>query len=495
MSKKKQAVIIMTDSTGANMVGCYGNPHANTPNLDKLAQEGVRFDKAYTCQPVCGPARSALFTGIFPHSNGVWANSLPLGDNVTTLGKRLDDKGIPCAYIGKWHLDGTDYFGNGKCPPGYDPEYFYDMRMYLEELTEEERVKSRTPETMKKENISEEFTYGHRCSDRAIRYIENNKSRDFCLTVSYDEPHHPFLCPEPYASMFRGKELATPENVRDTLENKPEHQQIWAGSARFTDREEVKIYGNVYHGCNSYIDYEIGRVLEAIRQHAPDALIIFTSDHGEMQQSHCLHSKGPAPYEEITHIPLIIKGGAKDAVCPHPVSHIDIVPTVMDYFELPVPKVLEGKSLLKSIYEPKTKINDYIFIEFGRYEIDHDGFGGFQPMRCVFDGRYKLCINLLTSDELYDLQTDPGEMNNLINSEEHSETRDKLHDILLDWQNRSRDPFRGYYWETRPWRKDAKTPTWDYTGYTRQRENEEYEPRQLDYGTGLEMAEAVRPKD
>ena len=133
-------------------------------------------------------------------------------------------------------------------------------------------------------------------------------------------------------------------------------------------------------------------------------------------------------------------------------------------------------------------------MEFGRYEIDHDGFGGFQPMRCIFDGKYKLCINLLTEDELYDMENDPCEMHNLINSEETAHIRNELHDKLLDWMNNTRDPFRGYHWRTRPWRKDDFKPTWAYTGYTRQRENEEYEPRQLDYCTGLEMVEAVRGK-
>ena len=139
-------------------------------------------------------------------------------------------------------------------------------------------------------------------------------------------------------------------------------------------------------------------------------------------------------------------------------------------------------------------MKDYVFMEFGRYEVDHDGFGGMQLIRAIFDGRHKLVLNLLTSDELYDLEKDPSEINNLIEDEAYKEIRNKLHNALLDEMNRSRDPFRGYYWENRSWREDATEPTWDYTGMTRQKENEEYEPRQLDYMTGLEMAQAVRGK-
>jgi uncharacterized sulfatase len=166
----------------------------------------------------------------------------------------------------------------------------------------------------------------------------------------------------------------------------------------------------------------------------------------------------------------------------------------MDAAGLSMPRLLEGKNLKNTLCDPAVKTNDAVFIEFSRYEVDHDGFGGFQPVRAVFNGRYKLVINLLTSDELYDLQKDPSEMKNLINIMEHTIVRDRLHDMLLDWMNTTRDPFRGYYWERRPWRKDARPATWSYTGMTRQRENEEYEPIQLDYATGLEITEAVRRK-
>ena len=138
---RKQVIFLMTDTTRKDMVGCYGYPKMKTPNLDRLAEEGIRYENAYTCQPVCGPARSAIFTGTFPHTNGMVTNSIALGDNVKTIGQRLYDHGIQCGYIGKWHLDGSDYFGNGRCPEGWDPEYWYDMKTYLNELTDEEKVK------------------------------------------------------------------------------------------------------------------------------------------------------------------------------------------------------------------------------------------------------------------------------------------------------------------------------------------------------------------
>ena len=492
-----QVVFIMTDTQRTDMLGCYGNPDMRTPALDGLAARGVRFDRAYTCQPVCGPARSAIFTGTFPHSNGSWANSMPLGDNVKTVGQRLRDNGIRTAYIGKWHLDGGDYFGLGRCPDGWDPDYWYDMRNYLEELTPEDRLRSRKTSTCRDADMTADLTFGRRCSNRAIDFLHKHADEPFLLVVSYDEPHGPFLCPPPFCDMYEGYEFPKRPNLWDRLEGKPEHQRVWAGDALRADRDALRITPAAFLGCNSFVDDEIGRVLEAVQRHAPGALVIYTSDHGDALDAHCLHGKGPAMYDEVARIPLIVYCPGLtpvNAVCGHPASHIDLAPTIMDYSGLPVPKLLEGRSMMPALRDPSVRTNEHVFMEFGRYEIDHDGFGGFQPVRAVHDGRYKLVVNLLSSDELYDLEQDPHEMTNLIDSTEHAQARSALHDRLLDWMNDTRDPFRGYCWERRPWREDARPATWAYTGYTRQRENEEYEPRQLDYNTGLEMTEAVRRK-
>ena len=498
MEEKRRVILIMTDTQRTDMLGCYGNTDLKTPNLDRLAAEGIRFDRAYTCQPVCGPARAAMFTGTYPHSNGSWGNSMALGDNVKTVGQRLTDEGIRSAYMGKWHLDGGDYFGTGRCPDGWDAEYWYDMRRYLEELSPDERVRSRKTSAMDEPGgITEDFTYGHRVSNRAVDFVKRYKDEDWLLVVSYDEPHGPYLCPEPYASMYADYVFPKSPNVYDSLENKPDHHRVWAGDRLNVDKDSLEIKQPRFFGCHSFVDYEIGRVLDAVDSYAPDALVVYTADHGDMLMSHSLNGKGPAMYDEITRVPFLVRwpeGAQARGVCAHPTSHIDLVPTIMDVFGLPIPQLLEGRSMLKVFQDPELCINDQIFMEFTRYEIDHDGFGGYQPVRCAFNGRHKLVINLQTSDELYDVEADPYEMENLILSSDHASIRNSLHNEILDWMNRTRDPFRGYYWERRPWRADATAATWKYTRKTRQRENEEYEPRQLDYDTGLEMDKAVRKK-
>lgn len=489
----RQFIWIMTDTTGSNMVSCYGSS-IQTPCIDRMAENGLRFEKVYTCQPVCGPARSALFTGLFPHSNGSWGNSMPLGADVKTIGRRLSEKGIPCAYIGKWHLDAGDYFGNGICPEGWDSDYWYDMKCYLDELTPEERVLSRDGGAIG--SVDATFTYGYRVTERALRYIKENKDNDFFLVVSYDEPHDPCLCPEPYASMYTEKQCGDTPAAGDDLADKPMLQKVWAEHSGALD--PAKRHPGISRSlacCQSYIDHEIGRVLDCARENAPGSLRMFTSDHGDGGQAHGLFAKGPCVYDEIARVPLVFEGpdAPKGGVYSHVVSHIDLPATVLDYMGLRRPVMLEGESLLPQLADPSLPTGRTAHVEFTRYEIDHDGFGGFQPMRAAITDTHKLVLNLLDTDEMYDTAADPYDLHNLINDEEHAAVRDALHDEIIEWMNRTRDPFRGYQWQCRPWRPDKK-PTWDVDGFTRQRENDPGEYRQLDYCTGLPMTQAQREK-
>lgn len=225
----RQTVLLMTDATRWDMLSSYRPTGIGTPQLDRLAASGTRFERAYTTQPVCAPARSALFTGTWPHSNGTWSNSLAPGLDMPTLGQRLRDVGTAAGYIGKWHLDGTDYFGNGRCPDGWDPEYWYDGRRYLEELTPSERRASRDPGTVDDPGVASEFTFAHRCTERARDFLEHHADEDFLLVVSYDEPHDPGITPPEYAARYQDFVFPHDENVLDALDDKPEHQRVWAG--------------------------------------------------------------------------------------------------------------------------------------------------------------------------------------------------------------------------------------------------------------------------
>lgn len=486
----KQVVLIMADTVRQDMLSCYEPTSARTPNMDSIGQEGARFDNAFTTQPVCGPARSGIFTGQYPHTNGMIANCMQLGQNIKNAAEWLRPEGIECGYVGKWHLDGGDYFGYGKCPEGYNPEYWYDMRNFLDELTPEERKLSRKNIRVRVGDIKPEDTYAHRCTDRAVKFIEEFKDKDFFLTLSFDEPHDPSLCPKKYFAQLKRERFKFHKlpNVKASLEGKPAHQKVWADSLKgLTFKMATAGFRGVI-ACNLFLDDEIGRVLQKIKECGLDPMIIYTSDHGDMVLSHGIMNKGCVMYNENIRIPMLIKGGGfTQGEVKTPVSHIDLLPTIMKHLGVKIPRMLQGEPLQGIAKD----VQRDVFIEFTRYEVDHDAFMGYQPIRCIFDGRYKFVINLMTSDELYDLDTDPYEMRNLILSEEHISIRNELHERLINQMNETRDVYRGYYWHCRPWRKDVK-PSIKHTGYTRQLIEEDFV--QLDYSTGLPMQGGTRKK-
>ncbi len=319
--------------------------------------------------------------------------------------------------------------------------------------------------------------------------------------VSIDEPHHPFICPEPFVSSFDNFDFPIGLSGDDDLADKPLSQREWATHfseqhAALTRTADGVVYRDAsYFACNSYSDYEVGRVIAAIDQYIPDAFVTYTSDHGDMFHADGLRGKGPVVYDEICRIPFIVRwpgGSPEGAVSTSPVSHIDIVPTLMEYFELERPPILQGRSLLQQCKDPEHVTQNHVFIEFNRFELNHDGFGSFTPIRAICDGRFKLAINLLDTDEFYDLEEDPHEMINRIHDEGLAAKRDALHDAILAWQGVTRDALRCPQWGPRQWR-NLEGSTWG--GPTRPRPfDDKFFPCSLLYDTGEEVDRFVYDK-
>jgi uncharacterized sulfatase len=490
MTAQPNFVIIFGETQGANVIGVYGHEGVGTPNTDRLAQSGTLFTRGYTTCPLCTPARAGMFSGVYSHTSGAWTNNLALGDNIQTMGQRFRDAGYQTAYTGKWHLDGHDYFGTGECPDGWDEKYWYDGKRYLADLSKEEiylwRKGLGTPEAIKEHGTTPEFTWGHRITDLGIKFLQQREpSQPFLLVVAPDEPHHPFTCPPEYVERFQDFRFSLGPGAFDTLENKPAHQREWAEADRRNAGEPGYARHPLYFGCNSFIDQEYGRLIEAVERYASDnTYIILTTDHGEMGGAHGLWGKGPAMYEEITQVPFIIRqpgGKGAGTANPTPVSHVDILPTMLELAGLEIPPILEGHSLVPYL-EGKQEAARQVVIEFNRYEIEHDSWGGFQPVRCLVAGQYKLVVNLLHSDELYDLARDPAEVENRIEDPDYEDIRDQMHIRLIDWMNEKRDPFRGPSWERRPW---SSTRRLGWMGKFRPRPADGYAPEVRDYDTGM----------
>ncbi len=479
---KPNIILIMTDSQGAEMVSCYSKQDLQTPNLDKLASDGIRFNSAYTTCPVCSPARAGIFSGLYPSKSGPFTNNLSLGTDIRHMGQIFTANGYSTAYIGKWHLDGHDYFDKGTCPDGWDKEYWYDGRNYLNDLSDEQitlwRQGLKSPESLREHRITEEFTWGGQIAARAERFIgEQPENSPFLLAVSFDEPHGPFTCPPEYAEAFRDFRFERGPGACDNLENKPVHHRMWAGDRRKNLTEDTSYSSPMKFGCNSFTDHLIGRVADAASS-LENTYIIYTSDHGDMHGSHGLSSKGPCMYDEITRVPLIVKGPGidKNTVQSNPVSHIDIMPTLMDLAGLKQIDILDGKNLVSG-----QNSGDAV-IEFHRHSLCHDSYGGFIPVRCIVTDEWKLVINLHQTDELYSRKNDQAELTNLINQPGYEDIRNSLLDQLLDRMDELRDPFRGMCWENRPWRTE-KTRVWK--GEYRMKPDDGYSPTPLVYATGF----------
>ena len=197
---------------------------------------------------------------------------------------------------------------------------------------------------------------------------DSYKDEDYLLVVSFDEPHFPFLCPPPYDDMYKDYEFPKNPAVYDTLEGKPSYQKVWAAERWQGDRENLKIRQAHFFGCNSYVDELIGKVVDAAPK---DAMIMYTSDHGDLLQSHCLFAKGPAAYDDVTRIPFIIRHpkGKVGVYDKEPVSHISVTPTILEYFGVPIPRQLQGESILNTALDLEANAAEYTFMELSLIHI------------------------------------------------------------------------------------------------------------------------------
>jgi uncharacterized sulfatase len=451
-------VFIMTDTQNKSMVGAYGDPVVDTPNLDRLAATGIRFERAYTTCPLCTPARGGIFTGQYPQVNGAWTNNQAPHANVPLMGTIFRHNGFRAAYTGKWHLEGVSYYGDGEPDGGFEPDWWYDGKRYARDIGPEMFRHYRTARTaaeLREAGFTEDLIWGHRVADRAIDFLNQVGDEDFVLAVSFDEPHGPFVTPPDYWEKFAPEDIPEQPNFGAPLTNKPALQKMQRASFEEQDWLSFAASRLRHFGCNSYIDREIGRVIDAVEAtHGDDTLIIYTSDHGDMMGAHGLRSKGPMMYEETTNVPFIVRapGGPTGAVSHALVSHLDVLPTMLALSGIGIPESLHGVSLAPLLDDPDAEVRPHAMVNFHRFAVNHDDFGEFYPIRCMTDGRYKLSINLFDVDEFYDLDEDPEERYNLIDDPDYAASRDHLHDALLAEMDRIRDPFRSFRWGDRPWR-------------------------------------------
>jgi arylsulfatase A-like enzyme len=406
-SSRPNVIVFFTDQQRADTTGAHGYPQGLTPNFDRMAARGTHVAQGFTCQPVCGPARSCLQTGYYATQTGVWRNGLRPDPALPTLAQRFNAAGYHTGYIGKWHLAEHGY--NGAVPRELQGGYRTWLGANLLEFT------SDAYEThLWDENGQEHRLPGYRVdaiTDAAIRHVDarTREAAPFLLFLSYIEPHHqnhrddypaPIGYEQAYASAPLPPDLAA---LRGTA---PQH---WPG----------------YCGMIKRLDEALGRLFDALRSlgQLENTVVLYTSDHGCHFKTRNSEYKRSC-HESSIHVPTALVGPGFDGGgrLDHLVSLVDLPPTLLDAAGIAVPPELPGRSLLPLAQKRLA----HAWPEEVLVQISESQTG-----RCVRTARWKYSVrapgldpqggpvvqaasDVYEDDCLYDLLADPWEQTNLI---------------------------------------------------------------------------------
>ncbi len=446
---RPNVIFILTDQQRFDSTGLHGNPLDLTPNLDRLALDNTHIANAFTPQPVCGPARMCLQTGMYQNHHGNWKNDAkPLAPDVPTIAREMAAGGYDTAYVGKWHLGPKESLG--PVDPAYRGGYDFWMASNVLEMT------STDYHTVLYDNSGAAvFCPGYRVDavmDAAIRYIgarvsppparsfhvtastlegpRPEQEKPFFLFLSLIEPHHQnhiddYPPPVGYRQRYDGR--WTP----------PDLQALGGTSARHLGG---------YWGMVRRIDEALGRLLDVLKSlHLEEnTVIVFTSDHGSHFKTRNSEYKRSC-HDASIRVPCVLAGGPfrGGGRIRQLVSLIDLPPTLLDAAGLRVPATMQGRSLLPLVRRTDTAWDDEVFVQISesqigrairtrrwKYSVSAPGVSG--GARCGADHYIE--------EFLYDLESDPYELDNLVNSEAHTRVREWLRGKLAGRMERAGEP-------------------------------------------------------
>ena len=439
-------VWIMCDQMKYDAAGFGGSPIVKTPNLDRLAESGACFERAYCASPVCSPARASWLTGLYPHAHMQLRNYGPIrgrtyGSHLpdcTTIGDILKQDGYRCGMVGPWHL-GDDHLpqhGFEDCwetyrylgPDHPDPLVDYFEREGVKNLYGSGSPKTQHGNTLGFTTLSDPRQQRTTWTvDRAISFLDQVDSDPFFLFLSVKDPHPLMVVPPELLELYPVDEMPVPETLRDSFEGKPGYHST--GKFRIpptvTDDQfrEMVAY---YYALVTHIDAQVGRLLNAMHERSleDNTIFVFMSDHGELLGEHGYTEKC-LMYESSVRVPLIVSwpvGISAGRRVNNPLGGVDLMPTLLDLAGSSVPDDIDGRSVADTLREGCEPEQRPVFAEIaGQQAIYH---GSEEPDQfaahvMAVDGLWKFVWNRFDTDELYDRSSDPNEMNNLIDAECH----------------------------------------------------------------------------
>jgi arylsulfatase A-like enzyme len=426
MSGKPNILFIMADQYRGDCVGADGNDAVMTPNLDRIAREGVLFSKAYTATPSCTPARAGLLSGLSPWNHGMLAYGRVGWKYPHELPREMRNAGYYTLGIGKMHWS-----------PQRSLHGFHDT--ILDESGREESIDFRSdyrswfysqvptldPDATgigfndydaKPYALPERLHPTTWTGDVAVNFLSNyNREEPFFLKVSFARPHSPFDAPERFWKMYENRDI--PEAVVGEWAKKyaprsGKNSSIWHGDL---GPEQVRKSRIGYYGNVTFIDEQVGRMLEVLEERGllENTLVLFTADHGDMTGDHHLWRKTYA-YEASARIPMLMRWpeglvkAERGQRLRQPVELRDIMPTFMDAAGAGVPDDIDGDSVLKLIRGEAQGWRPWLDFEHGRC------YGDENHWNALTDGRWKYIYHAyLGEEQLFDLDNDPGELTDL----------------------------------------------------------------------------------
>jgi arylsulfatase A-like enzyme len=402
----KNVLFIFADQMHRYALRCMGTPDIQTPYLDELAQQGVLFRNAYSSCPICTPFRINFLTGLYSHQTKSFLNGAKIPSKCKTLADEFNRAGFQTSYVGKWHIGGT---GNKPIPQelrgGFSQfigfqcynGFLSNVRFYDEQNQEHRYGKHRTEVT----------------TDLAIERLEKIKDNPFFMCVSYQAPHYPVEPAIEYEDTYRDIKIQRRPNSKNvdpyTLTHSPPSPKPKERDPNYQKYgQNLDEYLRLYYAMVTEVDANIGRLLASLDQWGlrENTVIIFASDHGDMQGSHGLKNKS-LPYEESCGIPLIIQtpDGLKNLISDALVSEIDFFPTFLELAGIPTKLNLPGHNFAPVLYDKNCSPPQYTAAENINWKMFREG-----NMKLIMKGLWS------KPTELYNLAIDPYELKNLINN-------------------------------------------------------------------------------
>lgn len=426
-------LFLFSDEHRQDALGCAGHPVVRTPNLDALAARGTRFSTAYTSSPICVPARASLATGEYVHNTRCWSNAQAYQGEPQSWGHQLQAAGMPVNAIGKLHYRGTE-FDNG-----FDQEilplHIKDGIGWIKGLLRNHEAvldcSGYAEEIGPGDSSYTEYDLG--VTERACRLLADQPQRSddqpWTLFVSWLRPHYPLTCPEQFYRQYPLEQMDQARYLNP--QQRPTHPVLKAIRQNF-DYDDYFTPGSrqiaraSYYGLCSFLDAQVGKVLEALESsgQSENTLIIYTSDHGDHNGDRGLWTKMTL-FDEAAAIPMIIAGPnvPENKVVSTLTSLVDIYPTILGATGAPDDgKTRPGLNLIQLAHEPwfdRPVLSEY-----------HDG-GSPTGMFMLRNARWKYNYYPGYAPELYDMENDPGELNDLGQSDDYVNIRQLCHDQMM----------------------------------------------------------------